>query len=151
MIRWLCIFWLAFSTIAHAIEPGEALSDPVLEERARIISAQLRCLTCQNQSIDDSPSEIAKDLRVMVRERLVAGDSNKQVLAFAVDRYGEFVLLKPKVALHTLLLWVSPFIFVALGGLFVWRLRQNRSNSRDIPNVALNSDEQAALDEIRRQ
>ena len=151
MMKWLLIGLMLFSPVVFAIEPGEALDDPVLEERARTLSTQLRCLTCQNQSIDESPSEIAKDLRVMVRERLVAGDSDKQVLAFAVDRYGEFVLLKPRIAIHTLLLWISPFVFVFLGGIFVWRLRQSRSNNRNTSDETLNSEEQAALDAIRKK
>jgi len=97
-----------------AVEPGEMLRDPSLEARARHISQELRCLVCQNQSIDDSSAELARDLRILVRERLTAGDSDTAVLAFVEARYGEFVLLRPRLAPHTLLLWLTPLLL--LGG-----------------------------------
>ena len=103
-------------TFAFAVTPDEMLKDPALEARARDLSRELRCMVCQNQSIDDSEAPLAKDLRVLVRERLTQGDSDNQVLAFMVARYGEFVLLKPPFEWHTLLLWgVSPAAL--LGGL----------------------------------
>lgn len=92
---------------AHAVEPDEVLQDPALEARARTISEGLRCLVCQNQSIDDSEAPLAKDLRLLVRERLKAGDSNEQIVDFVVARYGEFVLLKPRFETHTLVLWLA--------------------------------------------
>jgi cytochrome c-type biogenesis protein CcmH len=99
---------------ARAVQPDEVLSDPALEARARAISEGLRCLVCQNQSIDDSSAELARDLRILVRERLAAGDSDAAVLAFVEARYGEFVLLRPRLAPHTLLLWLTPLLL--LGG-----------------------------------
>ena len=98
---------------AHAVEPDEVLQDPALEARAREISEGLRCLVCQNQSIDDSGAPLAKDLRLLVRERLKAGDSNQQIVDFIVARYGEFVLLKPRFETHTLVLWLAtPAVFL---------------------------------------
>jgi cytochrome c-type biogenesis protein CcmH len=98
---------------AKAVEPDEVLQDPALEARARQISEGLRCLVCQNQSIDDSAAPLAKDLRLLVRERLKAGDTDQQIEDFVVDRYGEFVLLKPRFEPHTLLLWfATPAVFI---------------------------------------
>ncbi|MEL7049493.1 MAG: cytochrome c-type biogenesis protein [Pseudomonadota bacterium] len=105
---------------AWALQPDEILEDKSLEKRARGLSAELRCLVCQNQSIDDSDAPLARDLRLLVRERLKAGDSDNEVMSFIVDRYGEFVLLKPPFALHTLVLWLAP-LFVLLGA--VWLAR----------------------------
>ncbi len=93
--------------VSYSVEPNEVLSDPVLEERARIISKDLRCLVCQNESIDDSNASLAKDLRILVRERLVAGDSDDEVLDYIIDRYGEFALLKPRSNGFNLILWLS--------------------------------------------
>ena len=109
-----------------AVQPDEVLKDPAMEARAREISEGLRCLVCQNQSIDDSDAPLAKDLRVLVRERLKEGDSNRQVVDYVVARYGEFVLLRPVFALHTLLLWLTPVLAVLLGGLGIWRLARRR-------------------------
>lgn len=103
-----------------AVEPDEILKDPALEQRARNLSAELRCLVCQNQSIDDSNAPLARDLRLLVRERLTAGDSDKQVLDFIVARYGEFVLLRPPFGLHTLLLWMAPLLLLG-GAIFLAR------------------------------
>src|SRR5215217_2510816 len=109
MKRLLCLLILAFGLAlpALAVSPDEMLADPVLEERARDISAGLRCLVCQNQSIDDSDADLARDLRILVRERLTAGDSDEQVRQYLVDRYGEFVLLRPRLEAHTLILWLA--------------------------------------------
>jgi cytochrome c-type biogenesis protein CcmH len=98
---------------ARAVEPGERLDNPTLEARARTISAGLRCLICQNQSIDDSNAPLAHDLRVLVRERLAAGDTDDQIERFLVDRYGEFVLLRPRFELQTYILWLAPFALLA--------------------------------------
>lgn len=110
----LCLL-LAFSPAVLAVSPDEMLSDPVLEERARDISAGLRCLVCQNQSIDDSDADLARDLRVLVRERLVAGDSNAEVEQYLVDRYGEYVLLNPRLNLRTVLLWAAAPALLLIG------------------------------------
>ena len=109
---------------ALAVQPNEVLADPALEARARAISAELRCMVCQNQSIDDSDAELARDLRVIVRERLSAGDSDKAVMDFVVSRYGEFVLLKPQFNARNAVLWSAPLVILLLGGLAVilrWR------------------------------
>ena len=124
LARLLIALFLALSAgPALAVQPDEVLADPALEARARTISAELRCLVCQNQSIDDSNAPLARDLRVLVRERLSAGASDSEVLSFVVERYGEFVLLKPRFALHTLLLWLVPPLALIAGGLVLWRKR----------------------------
>jgi len=114
---WPLVLFLAMAPLAalpaHAVEPDEVLQDRALEARAREISEGLRCLVCQNQSIDDSGAPLAKDLRLLVRERLKAGDSNQQIVDFIVARYGEFVLLKPRFETHTLVLWLAtPAVFL---------------------------------------
>jgi cytochrome c-type biogenesis protein CcmH len=113
-----------FSTPIFAVEPNEVMSDPTKEARARHLSLELRCLVCQNQSIDDSNAELAKDLRVLVRQRLEAGDSDEAVKAYLVARYGEFVLLKPSFSSHTFLLWTLPFIGLGMGMFLVLRRRK---------------------------
>ncbi len=115
---------LSFAAPARAVQPDEILKDPVLEARARSLSAGLRCLVCQNQSIDDSDAPLARDLRLIVRERLVAGDSDAGVKAYVTARYGEFVLLSPPFNTGTVLLWLGPFAVLALGGVLVWRQRR---------------------------
>jgi len=110
-----------------AIGPDEILKDPALEVRARALSKELRCPVCQNESLDASQADIAKDLRRLVRERLVAGDTDEEVKAYLVARYGDFVLLRPPIKETTLLLWLGPAIIVVLGGVAVWRIaRSNR-------------------------
>jgi cytochrome c-type biogenesis protein CcmH len=115
---------------AFAVQPDEILPDAVLEKRARSLSAGLRCLVCQNQSIDDSDAPLAKDLRVLVRERLVAGDSDQQVIDYIVARYGDFVLLKPPMNTHTLLLWITPLIVLAGAGVVIARGMRVRPASK---------------------
>lgn len=105
---------------AIALQPDEILSDPALEKRARGLSAELRCLVCQNQSIDDSDAPLARDLRLLVRERLVAGDTDTEVRDFVVARYGEFVLLKPPFSIETLLLWFIPLLALAAAIVILW-------------------------------
>jgi cytochrome c-type biogenesis protein CcmH len=138
------LFALLAPTIALAVTPDEMLKDPVLEARARHLSQELRCLVCQNQDIDDSAAELAHDLRVLVRERLKAGDSDQQVLNFLVARYGEFVLLRPRFELHTLLLWGLPPLALIAGaaGLFV-AMRRRKKASTEPP--ALSAAEQRRL------
>ncbi len=117
---------LLLAAPAGAVQPDEVLQDPALEARARALSANLRCLVCQNQSIDDSDAPLAKDLRLLVRERLKAGDSDAEIVDFVVARYGEFVLLKPRLSNQTLLLWfATPALFLAaLAGIALWLRRR---------------------------
>jgi cytochrome c-type biogenesis protein CcmH len=117
MARLLVLVVLAFalSSPAAAVNPDEVLDDPALEARARELSLDLRCLVCQNQSIDDSNAELARDLRLLVRERLVAGDSDEAVIDYVVSRYGEFVLLTPRFSVQTLLLWGAPLLLLLAG------------------------------------
>ncbi len=110
---------LSLGSPAPAVQPSEMLVDPALETRARELSKNLRCMVCQNQSIDDSNAPLAKDLRLLVRERLKAGDSNTEVIDYVVDRYGEFVLLKPRFGWHTIALWGAPALLLVVGGLGV--------------------------------
>ncbi len=133
---------------AFAVQPNEMLDDPALETRARTISSELRCLVCQNQSIDDSDAPLASELRVIVRERLVAGDSNAQVLQYVVDRYGEFVLLRPVLGLHTLLLWAAGPLILVAGIVAVLLVARRRQSPMDVAPVPLSEDEQRALDEL---
>ncbi|MBG6206524.1 cytochrome c-type biogenesis protein CcmH [Labrenzia sp. EL_126] len=121
---------LAFAILtapALAVAPEEVLDDPALEARARALSAELRCMVCQNQSIDDSDAPLAKDLRVLVRERLVAGDSDGQVIDYLVSRYGEFVLLKPRFAWHTLVLWAAGPVALLAGLIAIVLALRSRS------------------------
>ena len=122
----LAIFLLPLA--ANAVNPGEILKDPVLEKRARAISKGLRCVVCQNQSIDDSDAQLARDLRVLVREQLVAGDSDQAVVDYVVSRYGDFVLLRPPVKAVTLVLWFGPVVIALIGamGLVLFFRRQKR-------------------------
>lgn len=129
---------------ARAVTPDEMLKDPALEARARELSQELRCLVCQNQSIDDSAAPLAHDLRVLVRERLKAGDSNRQVLDFLVARYGEFVLLKPRFELHTLLLWGLPPLAL-IGGVAGLFLAMRRRKTQEVESSALSAAEQRRL------
>jgi cytochrome c-type biogenesis protein CcmH len=134
---------------AGAVQPDEVLGDPVLEQRARSISANLRCLVCQNQSIDDSDAELARDLRVLVRERLVAGDTDTEVYDFVVARYGEFVLLSPVFAGHTIILWIATPILLVGGliALVIWAVRRREP----IPAPAgLSAEETRALEKLRK-
>jgi cytochrome c-type biogenesis protein CcmH len=131
-------------TAAHAVEPRERLADPALEARARDISAGLRCLVCQNESIDDSGADLAHDIRIFVRERLTAGDTNPQVVAAVVSRYGAFVLLKPPVEPATYLLWFGPplLVLTGLAGALFWLRRRRPAEASQTP---LSADEQRRL------
>jgi cytochrome c-type biogenesis protein CcmH len=135
---------LAMPGAASAVQPDEMLKDPVLESRARDLSRELRCMVCQNQSIDDSEAPLARDLRLLVRERLTKGDSDQQVLSFLVSRYGEFVLLRPPLEWHTLLLWGVPPLALLAGtiGLFIMSRRRQRASAETDP---LSSDEEKRL------
>ncbi len=143
----VCIM-MVLSTPLLAVGPDEILSDPVLESRARDLSAGLRCLVCQNQSIDDSDADLARDLRLLVRERLVAGDTNDEVEQYIVDRYGEYVLLNPRLGPHTILLWVAAPILLLVG--LAALLTARRRSVIAIPAAELTPEEQAALADLRR-
>ena len=148
MRRVACAFALLFLSLApaFALDPGEALPDPALEARARAISAELRCLVCQNQSIDDSEAPLAKDLRLLVRDRLKAGDSDDAVRRYLVARYGDFILLKPPLKTGTLLLWGTPFALLLAGAaslVIAARRRAARAEAGD-----LSEEERARLREI---
>jgi cytochrome c-type biogenesis protein CcmH len=132
---------------AAAVEPGEMMQDPALEARARQISQELRCLVCQNQSIDDSNAELARDLRLLVRERLAAGDSDAAVLAFVEARYGEFVLLRPPFNARTLLLWLSPLALLA-GTLIVLYRRARSAPPATVAPAPLSPAERQRLDAL---
>ena len=132
---------------AMAVNPDEVLDDPALESRARDLSVQIRCLVCQNQSIDDSDAQLARDLRVLVREQLVEGKTDQQVLDFLVERYGEFVLLKPAVNQRTLMLWAAPFALLVIGGIVVFRYTRRRV-AVAAPASDLSDAEQAELSRI---
>lgn len=140
------------SSISYAVQPDEILDDPILEARARAISLDLRCLVCQNQSIDDSDADLARDLRIIVRERLVAGDSDRQVKDFLVDRYGSYVLLDPPMNVQTLLLWAGPLIILLLAffTVFMWyrgRLKDSGTLADTDPaEQKLSAEQQARLD-----
>jgi cytochrome c-type biogenesis protein CcmH len=144
----LAALLVALTLPALAVTPAEMLADPALEARARAISAELRCLVCQNQSIDDSDASLAHDLRVIVRERLVAGDTDQQAIDYIVARYGEFVLLRPVIAPHTVLLWLAAPLALLLGlaTLLVAWLRRRPSAPEG--QAALSAEEQAALDRL---
>lgn len=145
---WLVIVALMLLSwpAAHAVQPDEIMSDPAKEARARELSRELRCMVCQNQSIDDSDAPLARDLRLLVRERIAAGDSNSQVLDFLVVRYGEFVLLKPRFERQTLLLWLLAPLLLAGGGLALWlQIRRRAQNGADVPAPPLTPDEEARL------
>ena len=142
---------LVLAVPALAVLPGERLADPVLEARARALGQELRCLVCQNQSIDDSNADLAHDLRVLVRERLVAGDSDAQVLAYLTSRYGDYVLLRPPVKPTTWLLWFGPPGLLVAGGaaiLLAWRRRRADALARPLP---LSAAEQARLARLMKE
>lgn len=131
---------------AIAVEPDEILSDPALEARAREVSRELRCVVCQSQSIDDSDAPLAKDLRLLVRERIKSGDSNEEAIAYIAERYGDYVLLKPRMKPETILLWGAPMLaFFAAGGAALWYLRRGRVRKAPAP---LSAEEQTALDQL---
>lgn len=148
MRRLLSALLLAIGVMlpALALEPGEALDDPALEARARAISRELRCLVCQNESIDDSAAPLARDLRRIVRERLVAGDSDDEVLDYVVARYGEYVLLRPRVKPQTWLLWFGPGLALLIGGAAIGIYVRRRA-AAPAP-AALSPDEERRLREI---
>ena len=147
----LAIMFLALSvyTPAGAIEPDEILSDPALELRAREVSKQLRCVVCQNQSIDDSNADLARDMRLLVRDRILDGDTNQGVLDYMVSSYGDYVLLKPPFKASTVLLWTGPFIIFVLGFIavgFYFRRRPAEKTISTINQTPLDDDERAKIE-----
>jgi cytochrome c-type biogenesis protein CcmH len=135
---------LAAPTAALAVEPDEILKDPKLETRARHLSEELRCMVCQNQSIDDSAAPLARDLRLLVRERLKAGDTDRQVIDFLVARYGEFVLLKPRFELQNLLLWGLPPLALVAGMIALYMTARRRPGA-DVQPPVLSPDERKRI------
>jgi cytochrome c-type biogenesis protein CcmH len=136
-VRFLLVMLaLLGTTPLHAVQVDEILPDPVLEARARAISHDLRCMVCQNQSIDDSEAPLARDLRLLVRERLTAGDSDTQVVDFMVARYGEFVLLKPRVNWHTAILWGAPLTILVAGLFAIGFSVLRRASGPPLPEIA---------------
>ena len=111
-----------FQNVTYSVDPNEFLEDPKLELRARLISKNVRCLVCQNQSIDDSEAELAKDLRILIRKKILDGDTDDEIYSFLIKRYGEFILLKPQLKLNTFMLWTLPFVFAILGIIIFFNL-----------------------------
>ena len=152
-IRHLAIAIVALLIIsghARAVEPDEVLANPSLEARARVISAELRCLVCQNQSIDDSNAPLARDLRLLVRERLSAGNTDAEIMRFLIDRYGEFVLLRPRFSARNAFLWLTPFALLAGVMTLLWRRQRSGASGPVAADDArpLSSDERRQLEKI---
>lgn len=150
MRRLILALVLALATPAAAVQPDEMLADPALEARARAISKELRCLVCRNESIDESNAPLARDLRLLLRERLLAGDSDAEAIAFIVDRYGEYVLLRPTASGANLLLWIAGPVMLLLGaGIAAGYLRRRRT-AAEAATAPLSPEEEARLREILR-
>jgi cytochrome c-type biogenesis protein CcmH len=141
---------LALQGAAWAVQPGEMLKDPVLEGRARELSKNLRCLVCQNESIDDSDADLAKDLRVLLRQRLQAGDTDQQAVQYLVDRYGEYVLLKPRFETKTLVLWLGPgvLLLLALGAAYSFFRRRAETSTAEGSATPLSEAERRRLNSL---
>ena len=150
-MKWLHCFVvliaLAGTSPAWAVQPDEILPDATLEARARALSRELRCMVCQNQSIDDSDAPLARDLRVLVRERLKSGDSDTQVLEFLTSRYGEFVLLKPSLSGRTALLWLAPAALLIAGAVGLITVSRRR-RAASIDPVPLSADEERRIQDV---
>lgn len=144
----LVLLLLAWAMPAGAVDPGEMLADPALEARARDISKDLRCLVCQNQSIDDSDAQLARDLRVLVRQRLAAGSSNEEVVDYVVSRYGDFVLLRPPFKLSTYALWIGPAVIFAVGLLAIVVFYRRRAGITETAPPPLSAEESRRLERL---
>jgi cytochrome c-type biogenesis protein CcmH len=147
-MRWFLLFFILLATPAYAVQPDEILGDAKLESRARDLSTGFRCLVCQNQSIDESDAPLARDLRILIRERLTKGDSDAEITDFIVARYGDFVLLKPRLTARTAILWATPFLIILVG--FVLILRRRNAMGQNAES-ALTEEEQKALRDISSQ
>jgi cytochrome c-type biogenesis protein CcmH len=147
-MKFLVFIFILASTPSWAFEPAEVLQDERLEQRARDISKELRCLVCQNQSIDDSDADLAKDLRIIVREKLSQGYTERQIFDFLVERYGTFILLKPRFGFNTFILWATP-IFLLLAGITALALSFRQANETS-SEEALTKEQQARIDEITK-
>lgn len=145
--RFALLLALAGPSPSGAVQPDEILPDPALETRARALSRELRCMVCQNQSIDDSDAPLARDLRILVRERLKSGDTDAQVLEFLTSRYGEFVLLRPSLSGHNVLLWLAPAVLLIAGcaGLI---LASRRRRVAPIDTAPLSADEEHRIQDV---
>ena len=152
-VLFAALFFLLLTSLPlHAVEPSEMLSDPALEARARALSKELRCMVCQNESIDDSGAPLAHDLRVLVRERLKAGDSDAQILDFIVARYGEFVLLRPRLSWHTAILWGLPPAVLLVGIAMIVVVVRRRRRAAAFEQVAnLTPAEESRLSDLLRE
>ena len=144
----LAFLMICFPLVSYSVEPSEVLDDPILEERARNISKNLRCLVCQNESIDDSNASLAKDLRILVRERLVSGDTEDEVLNFIVDRYGEFALLKPRTDGSNLILWLSGPLMLFIALIISFSFIKSNYNSKRGSTAVLSNHEKSELKKI---
>lgn len=143
-MKWLApLFALAFASAAFAVEPKEMLADPALEARARVIGAQLACVVCQGETIDESNAEIAGDMRVLVRQRITQGETNDQIIAYMVSRYGDYVSLKPRFIPRNYILWFGPFIVLLIGAVVI--ARRLKRGTGDVTVDPLTPEEQAAL------
>ena len=145
---WLCIVLLIglLAALASPVTAQEQRLSPELEERAKVLFLELRCVVCQNQSIGDSDADVARDLREIVREQITAGKSNSQIKDFLVARYGEFILLQPVFAWHTAVLWIAPFVLLIGGGILAWRVSSKRPKAANV--AELSKEDQAELDKI---
>lgn len=143
----LVLFMVGAPAVGHAVQPDEIMADPANEARARALSREIRCMVCQNQSIDDSDAPLARDLRLLVRERVKAGDSDAEVLDFLVARYGQFVLLKPRFGSDTLLLWMLPPVVLIAGGIVVFFAMRRRAPGGE-PLRELSPDEAQRIDKL---
>ncbi len=149
-MRWLLLWAALLLAPAHAVEPNERLANPALEARARTLSGELRCLVCQNESIDESGADLAHDIRMLVRQRLTAGDTDAQTLQNVVNRYGAFVLLRPPVQPATYVLWFAPpaLVLFGLASTLLW-LRRRQALPADA--APLNADERRRIDRLLRE
>jgi cytochrome c-type biogenesis protein CcmH len=147
-MRWLLLCFFLLATPSYAVQPDEILSDTKLEQRARDLSTGFRCLVCQNQSIDESNADLARDLRILIRERLTKGDSDAEIKDFIVARYGDFVLLRPRLTARTAILWATPFLIILVGFGFILRRRVASPNTAE---SALTEEEQESLRSLADQ
>jgi cytochrome c-type biogenesis protein CcmH len=150
MIARVAILALLLPLAAHAVQPDEILPDPALEARARAITSELRCVVCQSESIDDSNADIARDLRLLVRERLVAGDTDAEVQTFVVDRYGEYVLFRPPFTIRNAALWLAGPVLLLTGGAIAFAFVRRRAALPAQARVPLTPDEEARVRDLTR-